>query len=60
MPVITGNEKYFTGTLLGIFAMIAGEALGSYYLYSESLNRLTPGVIRSEKIMDKMASYHEA
>ena len=59
MPVLTGNEKYFTRSVLGIFTMIAGEALGSFYLYSESLKRLTPELIRIDKSIDRRACCYE-
>lgn len=57
--ILTERKDSFSRGIWGIFAMIAGESLGSFYLYSESLNRLTADVIRTDRIIDKRAFCHK-
>lgn len=52
------RKDTFAGSIWGIFAMIAGESLGSFYLYSESLNRLTADLIRTDRIIEKRSFCH--
>ncbi len=58
-PIPTGKEESFTRCIWGIFAMIAGESLGSFYLYSESLNRLTFDLARKDRVIGKIACCHK-
>lgn len=56
-PTFIGREKDFISCIYKIFAMVAGDALGVFYLESESLNRLTPDLKRIDHILDKEAHY---
>lgn len=54
---LEGREKDFISCLYKIFAIVAGEALGAYYLEAENLNRLTPDLKRIDYLLGKGVCY---
>jgi|GEM_PF-954772 len=54
---LEGREKDFTSCLYKIFAMVTGEALGTFYLEAETLNYLTPHLKRVDYILGNGVCY---
>ncbi len=51
------RENDFIACIYKIFAMIAGDALGAYYLEAETLNRLTPELKKIDYLLGKGVCY---
>jgi hypothetical protein len=49
--IFTGQEEKFVSVIYKIFAMIAGEALGAYYLYSTSLDHKTTDMEKIDMLL---------
>ena len=50
---LKGSEEQFVCSIYKLLAVITGETLGAYYLYSESLGSLTPELERVDNLLGR-------
>ncbi len=55
---LDGREKDFISSVFKIFAITAGEALGSYYIEAETLNRLSHDLKKIDHLLAKGVCYY--